>query len=207
MKKKAIILDLDNTIFPVDSIGERLFRDFFKLVEDSGEFEGDMEQLKKDIMSKPFQGVADEYKFSDNLKQQSDRLLEDLSYEGEIVAFEDFDVIRALPCLKFIVTAGYRKMQQSKIDRLELKRDFRETIIIDPKYTDKTKKDVFADILKRYNLSPEEVLVIGDDPDSEIRYAEDLGIEAVLYDQAGLNKNIGQSEKIMSFYQLNIQCF
>ncbi len=51
MNKKAIILDLDNTIYPVSSIGEELFKDLFRLIEEYEVFNGDMETIKKDIMN------------------------------------------------------------------------------------------------------------------------------------------------------------
>ena len=47
---------------------------------------------------------------------------------------------------------------------------------------------MFADILQRNDYTPEEVLVVGDDPESEIAAAKALGIPTVLYD-----KNIIQS--------------
>jgi putative hydrolase of the HAD superfamily len=74
-------------------------------------------------------------------------------------------------------------MQQSKIDSLGIKEDFKEVFIIDNSKTDKVKKDVFSEILKKYNYKPEEVLVVGDDPESEIQGGNDLGIETTLYDK------------------------
>jgi putative hydrolase of the HAD superfamily len=39
MRKKAIILDLDNTIYPVSSIGDKLFKSLLHLISDSGDRE------------------------------------------------------------------------------------------------------------------------------------------------------------------------
>jgi len=44
---------------------------------------------------------------------------------------------------------------------------------------------VFADILKRYNYTAADVLVIGDDPESEIKAATELGIDTFLFDPEG----------------------
>jgi putative hydrolase of the HAD superfamily len=41
---------------------------------------------------------------------------------------------------------------------------------------------VFARIMATYNYIPEELLVIGDDPGSEIKAADALGIDTFLYD-------------------------
>jgi putative hydrolase of the HAD superfamily len=74
-------------------------------------------------------------------------------------------------------------MQQSKIDKLELTKDFKEIHIIDPTITKKTKKDVFADIIQRHGYEKEDVLVVGDDVNSEIKAAQELGVEALWYDK------------------------
>jgi putative hydrolase of the HAD superfamily len=55
MRKKTVILDLDNTIYPVHSIGNELFYTLFKLIEESGEYNGNLQEIKNDIMRRPFQ--------------------------------------------------------------------------------------------------------------------------------------------------------
>ncbi|MFW6101476.1 MAG: HAD family hydrolase, partial [Bacteroidota bacterium] len=181
MNKKAIILDLDNTIHPVSSIGEELFKPLFRLIEDYGAFNGNMESIKKDIMSKPFQHVARKYHFSDELTNHGIELLKETTYEKEIIPFEDYMEIKKLPCEKFLVTTGFTKMQKSKIKQLGIEQDFKEIHIIDPLFSEKSKKDVFLDILQRYQYKKTEVLVVGDDPNSEIKAAKKMGLAAVLY--------------------------
>jgi len=128
MKKKAIIFDLDNTIYPVAAISERLFGELFALIESKGEFTGDMERIKYGINRKPFQVVASDFGFSKYLESNCIRVLENLTYEADIATFEDYPVVKALPCRKFLVTAGFLKMQESKIDRLKIRNDFEECI-------------------------------------------------------------------------------
>ncbi len=41
MRKKAIIMDFDNTIYLVSSIGEKLFETLFQLIIESGDYKGD----------------------------------------------------------------------------------------------------------------------------------------------------------------------
>jgi putative hydrolase of the HAD superfamily len=93
-------------------------------------------------------------------------------------------------------------MQQSKVDAMQLQRDFKEIYIIDPVNTDKVKKDVFAEIIERYNYDKSEVIVVGDDLYSEIKAAQDLGIDAVLYDKLGLYKNEKSVIRITDFAEL-----
>ncbi|XHR97354.1 HAD hydrolase-like protein [Mucilaginibacter sp. UC70_90] len=44
-------------------------------------------------------------------------------------------------------------------------------------------------ILEKYDYKPEDVLVIGDDPESEIKAASELGIDTFLYDPENEHPN------------------
>ena len=182
MKKKAIILDLDNTIYLVSSIGEKLFKSLFQLITESGDYKGDFNQLKAEIMRTPFQKVADAFHFGTSLKAEGIKLLENTSYDDTMETVESYDYIRKLPCKKFLVTTGFTKMQNSKIKQLNLENDFDRIFVIDPGLTTLTKKDIFEKILDDYGFKTEDVLVIGDDINSEIKAAQELGIDTVVYD-------------------------
>jgi Predicted hydrolase (HAD superfamily) len=182
MQKKAIIFDLDNTIYLVSSIGERLFETLFRLIADSGECTGSFDMLKGEIMRRPYQYVAEEFGFSDKLKHECFEHLKNLTYDLPIKPVENYDTTRSIPCTKFLVTTGFTNLQNSKIDRLEIRNDFEKIFIIDPFETAKTKRDVFKELLIKYAYKLDEVLVVGDDLNSEIKAAKELGIESVLYD-------------------------
>lgn len=200
MRIKAIILDLDNTIYPVPSIGAQLFGPLFTLIEQSGEYKGELALIKGYIMRRPFQWVAKEYGFSPQLTKESIELLRNLTYTGPIEAFPDYEDVRKLPCKKYLVTTGFTKMQQAKIDGLGIREDFEKVIVVDPDVSNLTKKDVFQKILEDYHYKPNEVVVIGDDPKSELQAAEDLGIIAIQYKHhGGIVENINT---ISSFRQL-----
>jgi putative hydrolase of the HAD superfamily len=181
--KKAIIFDLDNTIYPVPQIGSKLFAPFFDLIEQEGTHNHDLEKIKDEVMRTPFQKVAEDHHFSEELTRKSIDILKELAYNGAIEPFADFEVVLSLPVDKFLVTTGFTKMQQSKVDRLELAKDFKEIHIIDPTISKKSKKDIFADIIQRYEYDKDDVLVVGDDVNSEIKAAQELGVDAVWYDK------------------------
>jgi putative hydrolase of the HAD superfamily len=142
----ALILDLDNTIYPVKSVVDKLFVLIFSLLDDHAEEIGEdkLSEIKTLLMKKAWQKIAEQYKFGNELTEQG--------------------------------------MQQSKVERLNLKDDFKEVLVNDPEKTQDTKKEVFESLLKKYSYQPQQVLVIGDDPDSEIKAARDLGIPTLLYD-------------------------
>ncbi len=206
MPKKALILDLDNTIYSVHSIGEELFTSLFHLIHQDGIHGSKMEQIKDDIMRRPFQVVARDYGFSEELTQQGLALLIESRYEGKIEPFEDYAFVRALPLNRFLVTTGFLKLQQSKVEGMKLEQDFAEIHIVDPSTSERTKKDVFADILKRHGCAKEQVLVVGDDLDSEIKAAQDLGIEAVLYDNFHRHREQTPVPRISNFRELTQFC-
>lgn len=185
MQKKALIFDLDNTIYLVSSIGGELFKSLFQIIGESGEFSGNMEELKKEIMRRPFQFVANDFSFSDALKSKCMDHLLNLTYEAPINTVEGYPAIPEIPCTKFLVTTGFTKLQNSKIDRLNIRKDFEKIYIIDPSQTSLSKRDIFKKILVKYKFKIDEVLVVGDDLNSEIKAAKSLGIDSILYDYNG----------------------
>lgn len=199
MKKKAIILDLDNTIYPVASIGDKLFHRLFALIENNGSFSGELAAVKTEIMRRPFQQVAHDFSFSNELKEQSIQLLTDLTYEEPMQPFEGYDLVASLPQKKFLVTTGFTRMQQSKIRQLGIEKDFENIYIIDPAGTKKNKKDIFETILSQYLYNNADLLVVGDDINSEIRASQELGIDPVLFDY---KMQLQPSEKLPVIYHL-----
>lgn len=202
MRKKAIILDLDNTIYPVPSIGNELFASLFRLIEASGEHTADIAAVKEEIMRKPFQWVAAQYQFSKELTRKGVDLLINLTYDGPIKPFSDYNFTKQLSCDKFLVTTGFLQLQQSKIRGMGIEQDFKEIHIVDPATSHKTKKDVFADIIYRNAYQPAEVLVVGDDLQSEIKAAKELGIDTVLYDKFHLHDGNSSQHRITDFKEL-----
>jgi putative hydrolase of the HAD superfamily len=202
MRKKAVLFDLDNTIYPVHAIGAKLFASLFRLIAAEGRHGEHFDRIRDEIMRRPFQLVAADYGFSGELTRKGVDLLKDLTYEDPIEPFPDYPFVRSLPVDKYLVTTGFLKLQQSKVERMNLAADFKEIHIVDPSTSDRTKRDVFADILQRHHYAPGEVLVVGDDLHSEIAAAGQLGIDAVLYDNLRRHGEVAPLHTITSFKEL-----
>lgn len=200
--KKAIILDLDNTIYPVSSIGERLFKELFAYIEKSGEFEGSFNEIILEIQRTPFQKVAANFSFSKQLLDECLNIHENLTFDEPMKTFEDYTEIRKLPQTKYLVTSGFTKLQNSKVEQLGIKNDFEGIYIIDLQHSIRTKKAIFLQILNEQNYSTDEVLVIGDDLDSEIKAGKELGIDTVLYNKLGKYFNLNSENIITDFKEL-----
>ena len=97
---------------------------------------------------------------------------------------------------------GFYNLQKSKIDASGVRNDFKEVYIVDPATSNKTKKDIFKEILLAYGYQRNEVLVIGDDPESEIRAGNELNIETVLYDKYHRYSKTKATYSIDNFKQL-----
>lgn len=67
-------------------------------------------------MRKPFQLVAKDYQFSKQLTSKGTELLTNLKYKGKIEPFKDYRIVKNLSLDKFLVTTGFLKLQQSKVE-------------------------------------------------------------------------------------------
>lgn len=203
---KALILDLDNTIYPVRSISDELFAPLFELFEQYKDQVGqpELDAAENDLLSKPFQQVADKHHFPKELKEKGVELLRNLTYDKPMQAFEEYAYVRSLPADKFLVTSGFMKLQQSKIKMLGVENDFKKVVIVDPDTSDKNKKDIFQEIMQEFGYQPEELLVVGDDPESEIKHGAALGIRTFLYDPENNYPDASADVKAKSFKELKL---
>lgn len=200
MPIKAIIYDLDNTIFPVSAIGDKLFGPVFNLIAESGQHNDSLDAIKYAIMRTPFRIVAARNNFSDELTLKAIELQETLTFDEAIDTFEDYPEIRNIDAERFLVTTGFRNMQLSKINQLGIEHDFKEVHVVNPVVS--SKKEVFAGILERYGYTNTEVLVVGDDPESEIKAAKELGIATVLYEKNNITDAKEADYRIENFKEL-----
>ncbi|RYZ37081.1 MAG: HAD family hydrolase [Sphingobacteriales bacterium] len=181
---KALLLDLDNTIFPTHTITDEVFAGIYELMQ---QYPGSLsdekiEKIKSELSRTPFQKIADNYGFPVELKAKGIELLKETTYNKPIAPYKDYELVRSLSLPKFLVTFGFLKLQQSKIDCLGVRGDFKEVFVVDPEISRETKRDVFMRIMEKRGYSKDELIAIGDDPESEIQAARDLAIKTYLYD-------------------------
>ncbi|QQL50496.1 HAD family hydrolase [Mucilaginibacter ginkgonis] len=181
---KALILDLDNTIFPTKTISDEVFAKVEKLMAAPGSnmSKEQLEEARMELSRTPFQKVADQFGLSEELKTKATEILNNTTYDKPIAPYKDYEMVHTIPLPKFLVTFGFVKLQQSKIDCLGVRSHFKDVFVVDPERSSKTKRDIFLDIMAKYGYDKKELLAIGDDPESEIAAAIDLGIPTYLYD-------------------------
>ena len=202
MVKRAIIFDLDNTIYPVASIGDKLFYNLFQLIEKHKGYHGNIYDIKNEIMRHPFQVVAKDFHFNNDLTLLGLQLLEQLTYDESIKPFDDYFLTKNINLVKFLVTSGFTKLQLSKIEQLGIKNDFKEFFIVDPINSNLTKKDVFNKIIEQYDFVAKEVLVVGDDINSEIKAGKELGKDTIVYDYLKVFEDSSTEQIIRNYCEL-----
>jgi putative hydrolase of the HAD superfamily len=184
MNKRALIFDLDDTIYPTKSVVDPMYKELFSLIQGQVSEEV-LNNIHKDVLTTPFHIIADRYALNPDLKEQGLAMCLDMEYNGPMQPFSDYQLTKKNSADRFLVTAGYTKLQKSKIRQLGIEKEFKDIYIPDPYTSELSKTDVFREILNTYHYDPSEVLVIGDNPETEIAAAKELGIESYLYDYEG----------------------
>jgi FMN phosphatase YigB (HAD superfamily) len=148
--------------------------------------------------------VARTYGFSDEMLSVGQAENARAEVKVPMRGYPDLDAIRELPAKLFLVTSGFRRLQESKVRALAVKSLF-ERIYIDAidEPDRKGKEGIFAEILRANALEPREVLVVGDDADSEIAAGKRLGIPTVQIRRAGIPHAANATRHIESLTELN----
>src|ERR1700761_7021422 len=96
---KALIFDLDNTIYPVESIADELFETLFSIVEEYREFLGDdsMQHIKEEFKRRPYHDIARQYNFSEELNKKGLDCLQTITYNKPMTAYEGYHEVKILP--------------------------------------------------------------------------------------------------------------
>lgn len=182
--KKAYFIDLDNTVYFTRPNVDVLLGPLYNLLakEELGISAEAFEKAKIEMMRTPFQKVAMLYGFDPIAIAKAVAYLEQDEVKVPLKVHDEYHYLKALTGLKFIVTAGFEKKQRSKVQMLGITDDFDEVFVVDATKTQGNKKDAFVEVMQKYNLKPDDVLVVGDDAESEIRFGLELGIATFLYD-------------------------
>lgn len=205
-KNIAIIYDLDETILPTRTIPFLTFQPIFDAIADANNGllpKPLLHQAFNDLWRYPIDIVASTYGFNELMINAGKNALINTDYQLSLTPFDDFYIIKEINCKRFLVTTGITKLQQAKISALFNKDDFDEIIIDDPYHDDRQgKKNIFSQISSRHQLKPEQVWVIGDNPDSEIAAGNALGMVTVQIVRPGIEPTNKSAHTISSFHEL-----
>lgn len=207
-QKQLLILDLDDTIFETRSIGTDHLKTTFNRFK---EFAIDhyipeiLEQIENDLWLLPFDQVALKHRFPANLSQVLTRLINETEFNFTIQPFPDFEYLQSLPCPKVLVTTGFKHLQEAKISALDIASTF-ETVYVDEIDAPNRlfKSGIFKRIIETSGLMPEHHMVIGDNPESELKAGRALGLTTVQMAKFDQTKSIYATHYIQSFSELEL---
>ena len=183
MKTKALVFDLDNCLAAAKEVGEELFAPAFDAIRQANR--GDvsdqvLEEAFADMWRHPLDWVAAKHGFSEAMLAAGWRVLAATEVSRPMYGYGDLAVLAELPAQRFLVTSGFRRLQESKIAALKLAPLFTALYVDAIDEPDRLgKQGLFERLLSDYGFTPEEVLIVGDNADSEIAAGNRLGIRTV----------------------------
>jgi FMN phosphatase YigB (HAD superfamily) len=180
-RPQLLILDLDNTLCDTfHTISRKQWETSARILEREGH--PDLaKRLLRNFGRKGFLKTIEEYHLSARLIKKLIGTYDKIDI-SPLRRYPDGEAILALPIPKILVTRGERPLQEKKLRKLKLAKEFIH-IYITPTFEDKA--IAFRKALKATKLKPKDVLVIGDRIDEEIVDAERMGIPTIWVRRTG----------------------
>jgi len=93
--------------------------------------------------------------------------------------YGDLALLPSLGERRFLITSGFRRLQESKVRALGIATFF-DAIVVDAidEPARRGKERIFRDIMSKFDLDASEVLVVGDNAESELAAATRLGLQS-----------------------------
>lgn len=212
MKKfDAIIYDLDDTIFPTGTITKEVVKPVLEAIvnHNNGTLTEDrLQNALEDCYRHSLRDVAMLYGFNAKMYGEAVKAFSALKIDYPLQTYPDYSYLKQIPGLRFLVTSGYTGFQQLKISNLGIDKDFQEILIHDnEKSSFLGKAELFLQIQEKYKLKAENVMVIGDNPVSEIAAGNQLGMVTVQVLRSGVIKDETAKYHIADFNKLLLDHF
>jgi len=113
-----------------------------------------------------------------------------LEVTSSLGGYADLPIVRELPGKRYLVTSGFRKLQESRIRALGIATWF-DNVFVDaidePEHPGKQK--IFEAILTQGPWCADEVMVVGDNPRSELAAGRRLGMVTVQILRPGVSRS------------------
>ena len=202
----AIVFDLDSCISAADEPGQQLFEPVFAAIQAANQgshSESSLALAFADMWRLPFDFVADKHAFTQPMKDAGWRALLDVEVTTPMRGYGDIAALRELNVRRFLVTSGFRRLQESKIRALNIAPLFTEIVvdaIDEPGACGKLA--IIQDLTRRHQLAASRMLIVGDNADSELAAGRKLAIRPVQTLRPGVPREPKATHHIASFYEL-----
>ncbi len=121
---RAIIFDLDSCLSAADEPGQLLYAPAFHAITHASRgshIPSVLQNAFPDMWRLPFDFVAKKYSFTPAMKDAGWEALTQLEVNAPMQGYGDLDVLKELPVQRFLVTSGFRRLQESKIHALGIR--------------------------------------------------------------------------------------
>ena len=174
---EALIFDLYNCLAPAMEIGTEPYGPALEAIEEAnlGTLSSNaLEEAINDIWSHLFDMVANKHGFSTAMIEAGIREFAKIETPGPLHGYGDLSFLDSFDIPLFLVTSGFRRLQESKVRALGILDHFLEVVIdaIDEPEARIRKKGVIIGILDIHGFSRDRIIVVGDSQHSEIKVAE-----------------------------------
>lgn len=210
MNHRVIIFDLDNTLFETRSLPQSLTEPIYQAMRESN-YGHDavppdvLEQAFEDSWSIAFPLVVEKHGLPHRMLQLWHDAHQLLEFREPLRPFPDVtEVIPRLSSLKYLLTSGYRRVQNAKIDALGIRSLF-DMIIIDAVDDDdihRGKEAILRELLQTQDWSPGDLLIVGDSSVSELLAGRRMGISTVQILRPGVIPSNLADRHIHSLFEL-----
>ena len=206
MMIRALIFDLDNCLAAANEIGEHLFEPAFAAIRAANRgtlSEETLQEAFSECWRHPLDFVAEKYGFSRDMLAAGWEVFSRMAVQTPMKGYDDLVVLRELPVELYLVTSGFRRLQESKIKALDFEHLFTGVHVdaIDEAGR-KGKQGIFESILDDKQFKPEEVIVVGDNPDSEIEAGNKLGMKTVQILRPGVPRGSNATHYVNTLAEL-----
>jgi HAD superfamily hydrolase (TIGR01549 family) len=202
---KAIIFDLDMCILDPRSMRGAYFQPVLDPLQDSDLSPERKESISELLWTTSLEDTIEHFSIPKEIGDKMREAFIKLESPESVATFGDEKHIKSLAVKKFLVTSGFTRFQRSKIAKLGIADLFDEVVIdeIDDPSIRKGKKKIFEEIARDHNLQASEVLVVGDNPLSELRAGKSLGMPTVQTLRPGVSKWDEADYHIQDFSELS----
>lgn len=203
---RACLFDLDNCLAPADAPGPDFLQSLFEAIAAAADGRYDAATLRRiyaECWFQPLDIVARKYSFTPAVRTAVWRAGAALEVRAPMHGYADIGLLATLGVDCFLVTSGFSRLQQSKIDALGI-RDWFKAVHVDAidAATPVGKEAIFRRILREHALEPAEALVIGDNPDSELAAGARVGIRTVQILRPGVVRSVAADHHINRLAEL-----
>ena len=118
---KAIIFDLDSCLAAADEVGEPLFAPAFAAIRAANDGSVPEEKLRAafaECWRVAFDAVGDKYGFTEAMRAAGWQVFRQTEVTEPMYGYGDLAVLKELPVQRFLVTSGFRRLQESKVRAL-----------------------------------------------------------------------------------------